>query len=194
MRTESYWTASARGPRFESISNDIEVDAVVIGGGLTGITTAYLLKKEGARVALLERGRCADADTGHTTAHLTYVTDKRLRSLVKDFGRDASKAFWEAGAAAIDQIHNNVRDCQIECEFRWVPGFLHAGLNSKKSDVEALQEDAGLARELGFDAVFLESVPFINRPGVRFAHQAKFHPLKYLGALLERINGEGSYI
>ena len=70
---ESHWTIAVTLPRFKTISRDIKVDAIVIGGGLTGITAAYLLKKSGAKVALLERGRCAAADTGHTTAHLTYV-------------------------------------------------------------------------------------------------------------------------
>src|SRR5262245_57682231 len=88
-------------PRFPQLDRDVEVDVVVVGGGLTGITTAYLLKQEGVRVALLERERLAAADTGHTTAHLTYVTDCRLHELARNFGKDAAKAFWEAGAAGI---------------------------------------------------------------------------------------------
>src|SRR5438045_1113806 len=104
MNTTPYWSILDALPHFESLSHDLEVDVVVIGGGLTGITAAYLLKSEGAKVALLERQRCASADTGHTTAHLTYVTDERLYHLVKVFGRDAARAFWEAGASAIDQI------------------------------------------------------------------------------------------
>src|SRR5690349_6075973 len=105
MESTPYWQTSASLPHFESLSHDAEVDAVVIGAGLTGITTAWLLKQAGAKVALLDRQCCACADTGHTTAHLTYVTDERMYHLVKTFGRDAAKAFWEAGTAAIDQIH-----------------------------------------------------------------------------------------
>src|SRR5512135_1374202 len=105
MKTGSYWQFSTSLPEFPALTNDLEVDVVVVGGGLTGITAAHLLKRDGAKVALLERARCAQADTGHTTAHLTYVTDERLHNLVKHFGRDAARAFWEAGAAAIDQIH-----------------------------------------------------------------------------------------
>src|SRR6478672_3411168 len=103
MYTKPYWQIDQL-PRFEPLSHDLQVDAVIIGGGLTGITAAYLLKKAGAKVALLERNRCAGADTGHTTAHLTYVTDARLHKIADTFGKDAAKAFWEAGAAAIDQI------------------------------------------------------------------------------------------
>jgi FAD dependent oxidoreductase len=78
MQTASYWSATHSFPAFPAIDRDIEVDVVVVGAGLTGITAAYLLKQEGARVALIARDRIAAGDTGRTTAHLTYVTDKRL--------------------------------------------------------------------------------------------------------------------
>ncbi|MEY2466250.1 MAG: hypothetical protein QOD03_771, partial [Verrucomicrobiota bacterium] len=193
--TQPYWSDSAKLPNFPSLNSDLEVDVVIIGGGLTGITAAYLLKQEGVKVALLERQTCAAADTGHTTAHLTYVTDSRLHHLVKVFGRDAAKSFWEAGAAAIDQIYELSQKISKDSEFKWVPGYLHGRLsNFDKKDYESLAEDAQLARELGFDAQFLETVPFVNRPGIAFAHQAKFHPYKYLAPLLQSIPGDGSYI
>jgi glycine/D-amino acid oxidase-like deaminating enzyme/nitrite reductase/ring-hydroxylating ferredoxin subunit len=195
MDTKPYWLDSATLPQFPSLAQDLSVDVLVIGAGLTGITTAYLLKKAGAKVALLDRQRCATADTGHTTAHLTYVTDERLNHLVKVFGRDAAKAFWEAGMEAIDHICEISRDLKIDCEFKWAPGYLHGQLDGENGkDRESLQEDAQLARELGFEAEFLERVPYANRPGVRFAHQAKFHPIKYLAPLLNAIAGEGSYV
>ena len=108
MKTSAYWSAKAL-PRFPALKKNIEVDVVIIGAGLTGITAAWLLKREGVKVALLDRQRCAAADTGRTTAHLTYITDKRLHTLVKTFGKHGAKAFWEAGAAAIDEIHNIVK-------------------------------------------------------------------------------------
>ncbi|MDB6037480.1 MAG: puuB 1 [Verrucomicrobiales bacterium] len=195
MDTTPYWTRTGTLPQFESISHDVEVDVVVIGAGLTGVTAAYLLKKEGVKVALLERYRCAGGDTGRTTAHLTCVTDKRLFELVNDFGKDGAKAFWEGGLAGIDQIAELVREKKIDCEFKWIPGYLHAPLkDSKKSDIEALQKDAQLAEELGFESAFVESVPYADLPGIRFANQAKFHPLKYLAPLLQSIHGNGSYV
>ena len=192
---KTYWQASGALPHFGKVTRNVEVDVAVIGAGLTGITTAYLLKKSGAKVALIERARCAAADTGHTTAHLTYVTDTRLRELVKTFGRDGAKAFWEAGAAAIDQIHEINRADSPDCEFRWVPGYLHAALDDpKEKDRSSLEEDAQLARDLGFDARFMEKVPYADRCGVRFGNQAKFHPLKYLAPLLAKIPGDGSHV
>lgn len=78
----SYWTDSGPMPRHGSLREDLEVDAVVIGGGITGITAAYLLRRAGATVALVERGRVGGFDTRSTTAHLTFVTDLRPHKLI----------------------------------------------------------------------------------------------------------------
>ena len=104
------------------------MDVAVVGGGITGITAAYLAKKAGKTVALVERATCASIDTGHTTAHLTAVTDLRLKDLARIFNRDAARATWDAGAAAIDQIVMLIRREDIDCDFHWMPGYLHAPL------------------------------------------------------------------
>src|SRR2546423_1057996 len=196
MDTTSYWIDSAALPRFPKLDGDLKVDVAIIGGGITGITAAYLLKRAGHSVALIERARCASIDTGHTTAHLTCVTDARLHELVDDFGKDRARAVWEGGMAAIDQIVWNISNEKIDCEFDWVPGYLHAPINGKteKKELELLERDAKLANEFGFSASFLEQVPFVNRPGVKFGNNAKFHPRKYLAGLLKAIDGGGSHI
>jgi glycine/D-amino acid oxidase-like deaminating enzyme/nitrite reductase/ring-hydroxylating ferredoxin subunit len=182
-------------PTFPTLDRDLDVDVTIVGAGLTGITAAYLLRKAGKRVVLLDRDRVASADTARTTAHLTYVTDQRLHHLVNKFGRDGARAFWEAGAAAIDQIWQLVQETRVECEFRWVSGYLHEplrGADDKERD--RLQEDARLAIDFGFDARYIEHVPSVQRPGVAFANQAKFHPRKYLAALVSAIPGDGSHV
>lgn len=171
------------------------MNVLVIGAGVTGIVAAYLLKKAGLRVALIERDRLAERDSGHTTAHLTCVTDKRLHELVKNFGRQHAQAAWDAGMAAIDEIERMVQAENIACEFSRVPGYLHAPVTGGQSDERAkLTKDAKLANEFGFNAAYLDRVPFMNTPGVRVADQAKFHPLKFLFALAKEIHGGGSHI
>lgn len=181
-------------PRFAPLRKSIDVDVLVVGGGMTGITAAYLLKKARLKVALIERDRCAQLDTGNTTAHLTCVTDLRLPQLVRRIGRDHAQAVWDAGLAAIQEIEEIIASQKIACEFSRVPGYLHSSLEGEKDESRDLKKDAELAQELGFPAEFVSKVPVFGKPGVRFANQAKFHPLRYLAALIAKIPGRGSHV
>ena len=183
LDTKPYWTDSASMPRFPRLDQDVRCDVLVVGGGIAGLTSAYLLAREGRSVVLVERRRCGDVDTGHTTAHLTMVTDRRMTDLERSFGRDHARAAWDAGLAAIGQIHSNVRDEQIDCDFEWTSGYLHAVPGEKDPDIKSLRKEADLVSSLGFDAHFLEDVPFMHTPGVCYEDQARFHPRKYLAGL-----------
>lgn len=195
IATASYWIDSATLPRFPKLDRNLEVDVVVVGAGITGITAAYLLKKSGRTVALIERAGCATIDTGHTTAHLTAVTDLRLQEMMDVFGSDTTKAVWDAGGAAIDQIVANIHAESIDCEFRWVPGYLHAPLQDGGQDHAAeFEREATAASDLGIHAEFMAHIPRLGLPGVKFPHQALFHPRKYLNGLLQRIPGNGSHV
>jgi glycine/D-amino acid oxidase-like deaminating enzyme/nitrite reductase/ring-hydroxylating ferredoxin subunit len=196
LATEPYWIESASLPRFSKLDRDEAVDVVIVGGGITGLTAAYLLTLEGRRIALLERERCAQIDTGHTSAHLTMVTDEWLTALVKRFGRDHAQAAWDAGLAAIGQIDAIVADLDIDCDFAWVPGYLHAPMAQPADDNarSELRQEARLAADLGFDAEFVDDVPFVGRPGIRFDGQARFHPRKYLDGLARAIADRGGMI
>jgi glycine/D-amino acid oxidase-like deaminating enzyme/nitrite reductase/ring-hydroxylating ferredoxin subunit len=195
MDTKSYWIDSAKGSDFPSLAESHEVDVIVIGGGITGVTAAYLAKQAGKRVALVERNRIGSIDTGHTTAHLTAVTDSRLYELKSDFNRDVARAVWDAGEAAIDQIVKLIRREKIDCEFQWVPGYLHAPLRElDPQKIDELQKEAGAAADLDISNEFLDAVPSLKVPGIKFPHQALFHPLKYINALAAKIPGDGSYV
>jgi glycine/D-amino acid oxidase-like deaminating enzyme/nitrite reductase/ring-hydroxylating ferredoxin subunit len=145
--------------------------------------------------ALVERGHGGQGETGHTTAHLSAVTDRPFSELVRTLGEDHAAAVWDAGLAAIAEIESIVQVEDIDCDFRWAAGYLHASLDDGSGDErERLKAEAALVARAGFDAFYLESIPGLARPGVEFDRQAKLHPLRYLQALLKRIPGAGSYV
>jgi glycine/D-amino acid oxidase-like deaminating enzyme/nitrite reductase/ring-hydroxylating ferredoxin subunit len=193
--TTPYWSTSATFPQFAKLAEDVVADVVVVGAGMTGLTTAYLLAKAGKQVVVLERDRCAVTDTGHTSAHLTMVTDARMTELVKRLGRNHAQAVWDAGLAAIATIDEVVREHAIDAGFEWVDGYLHAPLNDEtRQEGERLQEDAGLARDLGFDAEYVEAVPLVNLPGIRFPNQGRIHPRRYLAGVAKAFVALGGRI
>jgi len=193
--TLPFWMDTAALPTYPTLARDEAVDVAVIGGGMTGLTAAYLLTLEGKSVAVLERERCAGIDTGHTSAHLTMVLDRKLTELASRFGRNHAQAAWDAGLAAIAQIDAIVRDLHIDCDFAWVPGYLHEPLgDSENGGAQSFREEAALAAELGFDVEFVADVPFVGGPGIRVENQARFHPLKYLSRLAHAITDRGGMI
>src|SRR5436190_8165858 len=195
MRNAPVWIDDTPIRKFPKLQRNLSADVLVVGAGITGVMAAYLLKKAGSTVALIERERVASIDTCHTTAHLTYVTDVELQQLVRNFGKDHAQAAWDAGADAIDEIETIVEEEGIECEFTRVPAYMHVcAAGFSKRDVSSLKKEGDVAARLGFDAAYLKSIPYFNLPGVRFANQAKFHPREYLDALVEKIPGSGSHV
>ena len=195
LETRSYWKDTESIPGYPALDRDLDVDVVVVGAGITGLTAAYLLQRSGKTVAVLERMRVGGVDSMATTAHVTCVTDKNLAELVSHFGRDHAQAVWDAGFAAIEQIEAIVNTERIDCHWKRVSGVKHLPLAAdSQDDAKTLQEEARLAREFGFDAAFVEVTPYVKRPAVVFGGQARFHPRRYLRALADRINRNGSFI
>jgi glycine/D-amino acid oxidase-like deaminating enzyme/nitrite reductase/ring-hydroxylating ferredoxin subunit len=191
---QSLWRA-ATPPRFVG-ALPTEVDVAIIGGGICGLTAAYLLKKSGKRVAVFERERLGAGDTGNTSAHLTYVTDERISELAKRFGETAAQIVWRGGEVAIDLIESN-SGVGIDCGFQRVPGYLCAPFfvnDDAAAARESLRADAELAQKLGFAAHFVERAPPTGKPAIAFADQAIFHPLDYLFGLASAIDGDGSVV
>lgn len=193
MIDESLWRV--RGvPRLPSTPPPTQVDVAIVGGGITGLTAAYLLKQSGKRVAVFEREQIGSGETGNTSAHLTHVTDAGLAQIAKQFGREAARRVWKGGAAAIDLIEANARERGIACGFQRVPGFQCAPFFEEDTGTDALREDADLANQLGFHARFTERGPITGKPAIAFSDQAIFHPLDYLTGLALAVDGDGSFV
>jgi glycine/D-amino acid oxidase-like deaminating enzyme/nitrite reductase/ring-hydroxylating ferredoxin subunit len=195
MKQKTFWRETAGLLKFPKLETDLRADCVVIGAGIAGLTAAYLLLKARKSVVVLERDHVCGGETGHTTAHVTYVTDTRLSELANRFGKDHAQAAWDAGLSAMEQIQEIVQTERLDCELAQVPAFLVAARDKDAAkEAESLREEAKLASELGFEATFIDTAPVLSRPAMRVGNQLKFHPLKYLNGLAAKVAQMGGQI
>lgn len=189
----SYWMASVPFSQYGPLMGNLDVDVVIVGGGITGITSAFLLKQSGLKVALLEATRILHGTTGHTTAKITAQHDIIYYTIKSKMDQESAEQYAKANQAAIDAIDNIIQQNNIDCDFSWQPAYVYT---QDENYILQIQEEAELAFGLGFSAAFMEEIPLPIKvkAALRFDNQAQFHPLKYLQALAKQIPGNGSYL
>ena len=114
---QSYWAASTGSTDYPALEEDIKVDVAIVGGGLVGVTAAYLLKQENISVAIIEADRIGQGTTGHTTAKITSQHSLIYDKLIKHLGREKSRQYAEANEYAITFIEKLVKKNKIDCDF-----------------------------------------------------------------------------
>ena len=193
--TQSLWMATASTPRFEPLRDDTRAHVCVIGAGIAGMTTAYLLQREGRAVIVVDDGPVGGGETGRTTAHLSNALDDRYFEIAKLFGEKGARLGAESHTAAIQRIEAIAAQEDIDCDFERLDGFLFlADGDSRKTldkELDATHEagltDTGIFQRAPLDA-------FDTGPALRFPRQAQFHPLKYLSGLARAFVRDGGRI
>src|SRR5688572_2839817 len=121
----SIWIDTTPSTNYPSLKEDLDADVAIVGGGITGVTAAYLLAKAGKSVVLVDKGRIAMSETGHTTAHIIDATDADYKDLIKTHGVDDARRNTEAIRASIALIRSLVDELGIDCGFKAVDGYLY---------------------------------------------------------------------
>ena len=175
----SIWTSTASLPSFPHLAEDRRAQVCVIGGGLAGILTAYLLRQAGADAVVLEAGRIGGGQTAGTTAKLTAQHGLKYQKLLRELGPEAAGQYARANLAAVERLRRLVREADIDCSFTDCTSFLYAA-----GAPGPLRREYDACRQLGMD-VFLTKQTELPFPAevLGLRGQAMFHPLRLLAAL-----------
>lgn len=190
--TQTVWMATATRPDFPPLGENATADVVIVGAGMAGLSTAYLLGRAGKSVIVLDSGPIVSGETERTTAHLASAMDDRFVQLEKLHGADGARLAAESHAGAIALIERIAREEGIDCGFERVDAYL---FTPDGRDTALLEEELAAARRAGLtEALLVASAPlpgFNTGPAIRFPNQAQFHPLRYLAGLAEVIVRNG---
>ena len=192
-KTVSPWFPTVEMPATAALNQDISVDVCVVGAGISGLTTAYLLGREGKKVAVLDDGPIGGGETGRTTAHIVNALDDRYYELERLHGTRGIQLAAASHTSAIDKVEEIVNAEKIDCDFLRVDGYLFEPKEGDPKDLET-ERDACVRAGLKVELVERAPAPFDTGRALKFPRQAQFHPLKYLRGLAIAIQKRGGQI
>jgi glycine/D-amino acid oxidase-like deaminating enzyme len=193
-RSTSYWMKD--GPIIEAspLQRDEGCDVVVIGSGIAGLSTAYELCRFSRSVIGIDRGGIGQGMTARTTAHLATELDDFYSELVRIRGENEARLYYDSQVAAVNRIEAICRDEGIDADFARVDGFLFPAEEGHRADLE---EEYQTCLKIGVDIEWVDNAPI---PGIRtgralrFPHQGRLHPPKYLAGLVRAVLAGGGRI
>lgn len=180
---ESLWQKSAELPRFDALKHNLKTDVLIIGGGITGILCAYLLKQSGVNCVLAEASRLCSGITKNTTAKITFQHSLIYDKLIRTFGLEAAKLYLQANRSALERY---AELCQtIDCDFQRRDSYVYSIDNERKLEKELTALD-----KIGCGAEFVKQLPlpFPVVGALRIKNQAQFNPLKFLSAISQNLD------
>lgn len=190
---KSYWISSTDPTSYPQLEEDIKVDVAVIGGGIVGITSAYLLSQQGVKVAVIEADRILQGTTGNTTAKITSQHSLVYASLMKGHGKELAGQYADANESAIKKVADIAKENKIDCDFSWQPAYIYT---AQDKYIKEIEDEIKAAQSLDIKADFVQTIdlPINIKGAMRFHDQAQFHPLKFLKPLAELVIKKGGLI
>jgi len=199
MRSDSGHTTSvwmdADVPDLPTLTHNIRTSVCVVGAGIAGMTTAYLLARAGRAVVVIDDGPIGGGETGRSTAHITAALDDHFSQVEKLHGVEGTRIAAESHTAAINRIESIASLEDIDCDFERLDGYLFLGGGDNR---KVLEDELAAAHRAGLtDVELLDRAPaksFDTGPALRFPRQAQFHPVKYLNGLARAIVRDGGQL
>ncbi|SDJ89408.1 Glycine/D-amino acid oxidase [Catalinimonas alkaloidigena] len=177
------WSATTSLQSYPTLTHDLHVDVAIVGGGITGLTTAYHLVHAGLRVAVLEAFRIGMGTTGSSTGNLYVPVDEHLSTVASKHDEATLRAVATCRKAALDFIAHRMEEFHIACAFERVPWFLFADPHSQQTSQAVDERQAANRAGLSASGSVPDQFPYEVGAMAQLADQAQFNPLQYVQGL-----------
>ena len=191
----SIWLENNKTRRqFRVLDETRECDVCIIGGGITGISTAYYLSKEGFKVTVLEKDKIGAKTTGGTTGKITSQHHLFYKYLIDSKGKDFAKKYLKANEEAIENIEKIIMDENIDCDFKRKSAFV---FTKDLGKLQGIKDEVEATKSLGLKSKFVNEIEVLGKVegAIEFENQAQFNPIKYVNGVAKAAleNGVGIY-
>ena len=180
----SIWSLDSELPTFMPLQSDIKTNVCIIGAGITGILTTYLLKKQGVDCVLIEANTIASGVTPYTSAKITCQHGLIYDKIINQFGSDKANQYAKANLDALNMYRTIVKNNKIECNFETIPTYLYTTEDPNTLDLEfSAMESLGLRVSLTTKT----TLPFEVKSALKIEEQAQFNPLAFLSSIASNL-------
>ena len=189
----SYWNQTQEERKYPKLTQDIGADVAIIGGGLTGIQTAYLLANRGLKVAVLEKDKLCSGTTGGSTGKITSQHGILYKYLKDLNGKDFAKKYYEANEQAKENIIKIINKEKIECDLERKNAYVFTEV---EKEVQKIKEEVEYTKKIDISSQFVSEIdlPIDIYGAIKFENQAQFDPVKYVYGLSKCIIKNGGEI
>lgn len=190
---QSYWILTSKGKRYPKLEENISADCVIIGGGIAGLTTAYLLLKKKVNVVIVEADSIGYGASGRNTGKVNLQHGIVYSKIANSYNELVAKGYYAANKKALDLMKSIIHENEIQCEFMKQPSYL---FTQEDSHIKDIKEEYIVCKNIGIECEYMESIPLpIDvKAALYFAEGAEFHPKKYVDGLAECITKMGGII
>ena len=182
MKNNSIWQEEIKKDNYYELKENREVDVLIIGGGITGISTAYHLSKSNLNICVVEKNNIASGITSKTTGKLTYLQGLIYSNIANFYSKEVAKKYYDSQKEAIKLVEDIIEENNIDCNFTKQKSYLFA---SFKEEIEKIKKEKTLLEEFGVKVNEIKTLPIDIHSyyGISVTDTAYFHPVKYVNEL-----------